>query len=78
VSARDQAIDELARVMGVDRTIAAGCVDALVLAAVTEAGCRVAEGLIEPLAGAVSLQSDSLRSVLRDAHRELCGEPSDS
>jgi glutamine amidotransferase PdxT len=58
VSARDNAIDELARAMGVERVIAGACVDALVLAAAMEAGVRISESLIEPLSIAVRKHAD--------------------
>jgi uncharacterized hydantoinase/oxoprolinase family protein len=71
MSARDQAIDELAKALGLERVIAAGLVDLLVLAAVVEAGHRVGEALVEPLAMLVTKHADGVRGVLQRAHREL-------
>jgi hypothetical protein len=70
---RDRAIDELAAALRRPREEVAALVDLLVLAAAHEAGARVSESLLEPLAIAVQQSSDGVRGVLRHAHRELGG-----
>ncbi len=70
---RDRAIDELAAALRRPREEVAALVDLLVLAAANEAGARVSESLLEPLAIAVGQGSDGIKGVLRHAHRELGG-----
>jgi len=74
MSARDRAIDELASALGKDRSEVAGLVDLLVLAAAHEAGSRIGEALLEPLAIAVSKHSEGFKGLLQRAHRELATE----
>jgi len=73
VSARDRAIDELAAALGKERAEVAGIVDLLVMAAAAEAGARVSESVLEPLSGAINQAAETVRGVLRHAHRELAG-----
>jgi hypothetical protein len=72
-SPRDMAIDQVAKTLHLDRVEAAGLVDLLVLAAVHEAGERIAESLLEPLAVATSKGADEIKAALHRAHVELAG-----
>ena len=73
MSARDAAIDELVRVLGVERGDAGAIVDRIVTAAAVEAGARTAEALVEPLSIAVRKHADGVTALLGRAHRELMG-----
>lgn len=75
MSARDDAIDELCRCFpALARGDAGALVDRFTTCAAVEAGARVAEALVEPLAVAVRKHSEGIVGLLGRAHRELCGE----
>ena len=71
---RDRAIDELAAALHLPRAEAAGIIDLMVLAAVSEVGARLAEALCEPIAAAASQGTDALKAILQGAHEALGGQ----